>query len=370
MPENHQADPFYTDEFDQNDPEFAGLTWDDIMRMSQLGRMGPTGTAEAFAARLGVLMEEKNKQQAAPPAFWLGRETEPEAAPLGDIAGPPVDAPVEELLPPAAIDQPAVPQDPALAPKVDEGAFPDEGPMPLTKKERRRANLSAAFGEGLKARVRMSTPTPTAGPATTGPPSSFTIVDRDNSIYQRYLKLGRGKYSGNAADMMAQMKTLNYYEGTAQNPSPYSLGDVRLMFATGEKKIADAIAVSSGAQTDDDKALVVDLINATKRALESLDGHAIDYLKTQKEYQQRSASLDPNDKAWLAWKLSQTKEGMLERFYRAWSEGGGQQPDRYRRAGGQVRTRYYTLRQRAEGQGIEIAPLNDLILGLYNDGSR
>lgn len=364
-------DPIYGDPFKpSNRPgwwEGSGsnplLTWEDIQRMSLAGKEGGGEVAGEFARRIERLLKAKNQKTVMPPPFWIGQESILE----GDQPAAPVHPEKQviargEILPPPVVDPP-------VAPAADEGVFPDEvaqGPLPLTKKEQKRADFSEMFGRGLDAAAGKVRPRPKP---VVGPPSGadFSIVDRNNPVYRAHLRATKGKYTGVMADMVAQMHTLNHEFGVNENPNPYSIRDVQAMFSTGEITIRAARLAETGAKRLADKELVEDLLFATKAALDSVGLISIAEIKTHPQANAMMAS-GPLGKREIELLENDIKNRRLDGYYMLWldpdkPEGAKRLPSDKPKIGGRVRLHYFDLRNQAEEKGLRIQPINDIILG-------
>jgi hypothetical protein len=370
-------DPVYGDPFNPgNDPSFWEsfgpttrsdplLSYEDIQRMYLFGLENEGGMSEEFGRRVDELIKSREKKVTLPPPFWIGME---------ELSGKAAQ-PEGELLPPAVVEPPMAPREPSMAQEIDEGAFPDEvaqAPVPLTKKEKKekkRADFAEMFGRGLDAAVRKITPPPkpTKGPPTgVASGNDFTIVDRNRSIYRTYLKIAQRKYGPEMADMAAQMRTLNYDQGTSENPDPYQLRDIQAMFATGKQSLRAAHSAATGAKRKEDVDLVTDLTVATEKALESV--HLISSLEVQAHPGVDELSAGRFGEADVLTLLNKIKQARLEEYYQAWldpdkEEGAKAVPEGREKIGGKVRLHYFDLRSKAEEKGIKIQPINDIILG-------
>lgn len=363
-PFNPGNNPSWWESFGPTTTSDPLLSFEDINRMYLYGLETEGGMSEEFDRRVDNLIESREKKVTMPPPFWVGME---------ELSGE-VAQPEGELLPPAVVEQPRVPQEPPAVADVDEGAFPDEvAQAPRTKPKTKAPPWLENYRAGAKSRAESSKPStktttgPPAGPSA-GPASGddFTIVDRNRSLYRTYLKITQRKYGPEMADMAAQMRTLNYDQGSAKNPTPYSLRDIQLMFSTGKTNLREAQYAATGAQRQVDKDLVEDLTVATEKALESV--HLISSLEVQAHPEVDKMSAGRFGDSDVLTLLNKIKQARLEEYYRAWldpdkEEGAKAVPRGRKKIGGAVREHYFDLRSKAEERGIKIQPINDIILG-------
>lgn len=361
-------DPVYGEPFRPgNNPSFWEgspsdplLSYEDIRRMYLYGLETEEGMSDEFGRRVDNLVESREKKVTMPPPFWVGME---------ELSGE-VAQPEGELLPPAVVEQPRVPQEPPAVADVDEGAFPDEvAQAPRTKPKTKAPPWLERYRAAAKSRVESVRP-PTK--TTTGPPAGpasgddFTIVDRNRSLYRTYLKITQRKYGPEMADMAAQMRTLNYDQGTAKNPTPYQLRDIQAMFATGKRSLREAYTAATGAKTKADQELVQDLLVATKAAIDSVELITQFSVESHPLFEQYRAGYFGD--ITIPELKEKIKQARLDRYYQVWldpnkPEGSRALPKGREKIGGATRLHYFKLRDEAERKGLRIQPINDIILG-------
>jgi len=358
------VDPFYVEPFlPSNEPGWFGgasspaLSWEDIQRMTLAGKEGGGQVADAFSKRIDALIRAKKHPKTMPAPFWIGRDA-PEAE-VDPILRDDEAVVVEERLPPVTVEPPIVPE--------DEGAFPDEiAQAPLTKKEQKQANYRESIQSGMEAAIRKvkRQPTPTVSPPSDG---DFTIINRNNPTYRRYLKIAELTYGSKMADMVAQMKTLNFKEGRSDNRTPYSLQLIQSMFASGQSSLRGERGYDESVSAKDRKELIQDLIDGTKAALDSVEAFSRELAVAHPRWREfvLKGPDGSRDRELLIYGIQQQR---LDGYYKAWlnpdkPEGPFRVPKHLANTGGPVREFYFRKRYEVERAGIDILPINNIILG-------